>query len=186
MNPLAAISAQWATRVAKRALERSDEPALRDALTRGANPNAIVGLTKSGNRLVPTRLLHRAVELRWPQGVTLLTQAGADVEARGTLHEATPLFLALEARHTELVQALSAAGASLDGQGWTIDRAHMTRCEELLGWDYPSQRDWVRPIETNCHALLDEFKNDRELVAAYLDGQVAQIPRPEPARARAL
>lgn len=186
MSPWRTLRSWIATPRAKRAVEARDLVALRSALAKGANPNAIVSLDRRGTRLVPTHLIHRATELRWPDGVQALVQAGANVEARGTVADATPLFLALEARHPATVRALAQAGASLEGQGWTLDRAYMAQCEELLGWDYPNQLDWVRHQETTARALLGEFSNDKEMVAAFLDGQVLSVSRKIEPQVRAL
>ena len=182
MSPWRTLRSWIATPRAKRAVEARDLVALRSALAKGANPNAIVSLERQGTRLVSTFLIHRATELRWPDGIQALVQAGANVEARGTVADATPLFLALEARHPATVRALAQAGASLDGEGWTIDRAHMAQCEQLLSWDYPNQIDWMRPMETTCRALLEEFRNDTELVSAFFDGQVQKHPSTRPPR----
>ena len=180
MSPWRTLRSWIATPRAKRAVEARDLVALRSALAKGANPNAVVSLDRRGTRLVPTHLIHRATELRWPAGIAALVEHGATLESRGTVWSATPLFLAIEARHPDTVRALSAAGASLDGEGWTIDRAHMAQCEQLLGWDYPNQIDWMRPMETTCRALLEEFRNDTELVSAFFDGHVQPHPTSRP------
>ena len=99
----------------------TDVDALRRALAAGADVNARVGNGWTAMHLVLSRPLHFKPEA-CAEMVSMLLEAGLDLNARDTIRGRTPLHFAVRAGRVDAVEALIAAGASL-----TRGASHFTR-----------------------------------------------------------
>ncbi len=113
----------------------TDVDALRRALAAGADVNARVGNGWTAMHLVLSRPLHFKPEA-CAEMVSMLLEAGLDLNARDTIRGRTPLHFAVRAGRIDSVAALIAAGASLtiedDAGKPPIDAVTNRNCRRIV------------------------------------------------------
>jgi ankyrin repeat protein len=155
------------------AVLESDQPAVRDWLTRGASANA---------RFVnETPILHVAVRASSPEVVRALLKAGARVDAKGTFAERTAIIEALVEGFDEPKTAeeesrlLGVVSALIDGGASVLERDTRTRYSPVMFAAKRNSLPLVKLLMDKGAIIGKDDIEDLSLVAPKTSGEIMDL-----------